>query len=145
MTRSRRVIEMPPPAVVRRHVDELRRAEAPIGLLDDVMAQVEATAQARRLSIVPIAAGGALVAVAATALAAALLIGPGRNIGVPEPSAPVDRGPDPVATEAAEPRATPVIDALPTAGAVSGVVDVRRGSTLAGGIEGLGELRIRLV
>lgn len=130
MSRSRRVIEMPPPAAVRRHVEMLRRAEPPIGLLDDVMAQVELVPQARRLNIVPIAAGGTLAAVAAAALAAALLMGPGRDIGVPEPSTPVDRGPEPAATEAPEPRATPEIDALPTAGSVTGVIDVRRGTTL---------------
>ncbi|MCV0402608.1 MAG: PQQ-like beta-propeller repeat protein [Chloroflexi bacterium] len=121
MTGNRQVIEMPPPAPVRRHVDALRRAEPPTDLLDSVMAEVERTRQVGQLRMMPIVVGGSLAAVAAAAIGIAVLFSSPDRVG----------GPDATRTPLPSPASQPApIRDLPAAGSVEATAPIGPGQIL---------------
>ena len=108
---DRGIVDMPPPPIVRRRIEDLRHLEPPAALLDDVLTEVDDTPQVPRTP--RWITTGAALAVAAAVVVAAFLLSRGGNVGS-------DASPSP-STSATAPSAgsTPTpIDELPVAGSL---------------------------
>ena len=112
----RRVIEMPPPPVVRRRIDDFRELQPPMSLLEDVLREIEEEPQ-RTSGLQRVVGVAGALAFAAAVLLTAILLFQNANVGndaspSPSSSAPAGGG-------------TPVpIDELPVAGALDETIPI---------------------
>jgi hypothetical protein len=108
---DRRIIDMPPPPIVRRRIEDLRHLVPPASLLDAVLTEVDETPQAPRTP--RWITTGAAVAVAAAVVVAAFLLTRSGNVGNESSASPS------TSPSAASAGGTPTpIDELPVAGAL---------------------------
>ena len=106
---DRRIVDMPPPPIVRRRIEDLRHLEPPAALLDDVLTEVDDTPQVPRTPRWITSA--AALAVAAAVVVAAFLLSRGGNVG-----SEATPSPSPSATAPSAGGTPTPIDELPVAG-----------------------------